>query len=480
MKSIKKNYIYNLVYQILSIIVPLITAPYVSRVLGVEGVGISSYTLSNVSYFILLANIGIASFGSREIAMYQDDKKKYSKVFWNLFAYQLIIGMISLIAYIFYTFFISKYTIIQIILGINLFAAVIDITWLFRGLEEYRHISIRNIIIKLLSTAAIFVLVHNSNDLPIYIGLNAASAILSAGVMWFSLHKVVNRPKTSEISAFKYWKDTIIYFLPQVATQIYTVLDKTMLGLITGTQVENGYYEQSYKIMSIAMTVITSLNIVMLPRMSYLYKNGKIDEIRSRLVKSLRFVFFLAVPMMFGLIVVGPGFSQWFFGPGYEKVQLLIPIFAPVLLIITISNCLGGQCLTPCGKRAKSAVALWIGAAVNLVANLILIPHLASVGAAIGTIIAESIITLLYINFSRKYLDFRAIIKGIKNYIIAGIVMFIVLLVTLHFMPEQTIVNTLIQMAIGAIVYGLSLVSLRDDFLFEIIKLFKSKVLHLK
>ena len=253
-----------------------------------------------------------------------------------------------------------------------------------------------------------------------------------------------------------------------------------MLGLITGTQVENGYYEQSYKIMSIAMTVITSLNIVMLPRMSYLYKNGKIDEIRSRLVKSLRFVFFLAVPMMFGLIVVGPGFSQWFFGPGYEKVQLLIPIFAPVLLIITISNCLGGQCLTPCGKRAKSAVALWIGAAVNLIANLILIPHFASVGAAIGTIIAESIITLLYINFSRKYLDFRAIIKGIKNYIVAGIVMFIALLAVLHFMPEQTIVNTLIQMAIGAIVYGLSLISLRDDFLFEIIKLFKSKVLHLK
>ena len=236
-KSIKKNYIYNLVYQILVIIIPLVTAPYLSRVLGVEGVGIYSYTLSNVSYFILLANVGIASFGQREIAMNQDNRKKYSKVFWDLYGYQLLIGLVAVLFYLVYVFFFSKYTIIQAVLIVNLFSAIIDITWLFQGLEEYKYISIRNIVVKLVFTAAIFIFVHSSDDLLLYLGLNAGATVLSAGIMWLSAHKILNKPKFKEIRVFKYWKDTIIYFLPQIATQIYTILDKTMLGLITGSQV---------------------------------------------------------------------------------------------------------------------------------------------------------------------------------------------------------------------------------------------------
>ena len=476
-KSIKKNYIYNLVYQILVIIIPLVTAPYLSRVLGVEGVGIYSYTLSNVSYFILLANVGIASFGQREIAMNQDNRKKYSKVFWDLYGYQLLIGLVAVLFYLVYVFFFSKYTIIQAVLIVNLFSAIIDITWLFQGLEEYKYISIRNIVVKLVFTAAIFIFVHSSDDLLLYLGLNAGATVLSAGIMWLSAHKILNKPKFKEIRVFKYWKDTIIYFLPQIATQIYTILDKTMLGLITGSQVENGYYEQAYRITSIVMTVITSLNIVIAPRMAYLYKKGDIAQIRYRLAKSLRFVFLLSIPMTIGLMIVGPGFSQWFFGPGYEKVQILMPVIAPIIFIIAISNCLGVQCLTPCGKRAKSALALWIGAGVNLISNLILIPHFASIGASIGTIIAETTITILFIIFSKKYIDFKTAIKGMRNYVIGGILMAMALFITLHFLPEFTALNTIIAVAVGVLTYGATMIVTHDEFVFEYIDLIKRKFL---
>ncbi len=476
-KSIKKNYIYNLIYQILVVIIPLITAPYLARVLGVEGVGIYSYTLSNVSYFILAANIGIASFGQREIAMHRDDRKKYTKIFWNLYGYQLLIGFISIACYVTYALLFSKYSLFQGVLTINLLAAVIDCTWLFQGLEEYKSISIRNILTKLFFTLAIFLFVHTPDDLIIYIVLNGASCMLSATIMWISYRKVADkRPKLREIQVFKYWKDTILYFLPQIAVQIYTVLDKTMLGLITGSQVENGYYEQSYRITSIVMTLITSLNIVVAPRMAYLYKKGSVVEIKDRLAKSLHFVFALSVPMTLGLIAVGPAFSQWFYGPGYEKVQTLMPICAPIIFIITMSNCLGIQCLLPCGKRVQNAIALWVGAGLNLVANLILIPQFASVGAAIGTIIAETAITIMFIIFSRKYLSFGKILKGFKNYLIAGIIMFVVLLVLRHYMPAPTVANTLIQTGVGVVVYSIVLLCTRDAFIFENLSLIGNKL----
>ena len=166
-KSIKKNFLYNLSYQILSICLPIITAPYLARVLGVEGVGISSFTLSIVAYFILIANLGISSFGQREIAMYQDDKKKYSKVFWDLIGYRAFIGALTIIGYLFLILFADKYQLIYGILILNLLGNILNITWLYQGLEEYKYISIRNIIIKLFFTATIFIFVKSADDLPL-------------------------------------------------------------------------------------------------------------------------------------------------------------------------------------------------------------------------------------------------------------------------------------------------------------------------
>lgn len=474
-KSIKKNYLYNLAFQILAIILPIITAPYLARVLGVEGVGTSAYTLSIVAYFILIANLGIASFGQREIAMYQDDKKKYSKIFWNLMAFRMVAGVVTTIAYLVLILLANRYQVIYGILIINLLANIFDISWFYQGLEEYKFISIRNILVKLLFTISIFVFVKTPDDLNLYMLLNGLSLAISTFALWTRLHKDINKPDFKSIKPFKYFKDTLIYFLPQVATTIYTVLDRTMLGLMTDGQVENGYYEQSYKIIQVALAVVTSLNLVMAPRIAFLYKKNNIQEIKERLRKSMRFVGLLAVPITFGIAAIASSLVPWFFGEGYEKVSDLLPIFAPIVLIIAFSNCLGGQCLTPCGMRLQSAIALWVGAVLNLVCNLLLIPKMGSFGATIGSLVAEGTITVLYFWLSKKYVSVKHTFADYIKYVIAGAIMYFAVVIVKGFFPP-TILYTAIEAAIGCVVYGLILIILQDKMVLEYLKMGISKI----
>lgn len=476
-KSIKKNYLYNLIYQILTIIIPIITAPYLARVLGVKGTGVTSYTLSIVSYFIIFGSIGVSSYGQREIAMNRDDKNKCSKLFWELFLLKLFTSVLSILGYIFLIVSSTKYNVIYFILTLNILASIFDISWFFQGFEEYKFISIRNIIIKTLFTISIFVFVRNKNDLNLYILLNGLSLLISSLSLWIRLPKMINKISLKKINVFSHLKNSLIYFLPQIATQIYTMLDKTMLGIITKGEIENGYYEQAYKIITMSLTVITSLNTVMSPRMSYLYKEKKHDEIKEKLFKSLQFTFFLGVPMMFGIACTSYGVVDWFFGSGYEKVKLLLVVFSPIVIIIALSGCLGGQYLTPCGKRLQSAGALWVGAIINFLLNLILIPKYASLGAAISSVIAELIITILYFVLSKKYVDIKKMLKKFYKYFIASILMSIVILFLYHIL-KISILSTVIEIITGIIVYILVLLILKDDMIYYFLNLIKRKVLH--
>lgn len=468
-KSIRKNYLYNLLFQILTILIPLITAPYLSRILGVSGIGISSYTLSIVSYFILFGSVGVASYGQREIAMNRNDIRKRTKIFWELFIYKFLTTCVSIIAYIFLLLSDNQYNIIYGILSLNILASALDISWFFQGLEEYKMISIRNILVKVLFTIFIFIFVRTSNDLNLYILLNSISLLVSSLALWIKIPKFLSKISRNEIKIFNHVKGTLIYFLPQIATQIYTMVDKTMLGLITGSEIENGYYEQAYKIINISLTILTSLNTVMSPRMSFLYKLNKKTEIKLRLKKSFQFISFLSIPMVFGLIAITPGFVSWFFGEGYEKVTILLPLFAPIIFIIALSNCLGAQCLTPCGKRGKSAIALWVGAIVNVVINLLLIPKFGSIGAVISSVIAESIIAILYFYLARNYVSIKDFFKYSWKNFLAGLVMFGVVFYLVNQL-SVSIFNTFLEIIIGGLVYGSILILLKDNFMLELSK----------
>ena len=478
-KSIKKNYLYNLAYQILLIIVPLVTIPYLSRVLGVENIGINSFTLSIVAYFILFANIGIGSFGAREIALHQDDRKRYSKIFWDCFSYQFITGVISVLAYIVYVSCFGGYPAIQWIMLLNIVAAIIDMNWFYRGLEEYKYISIRNIFIKIAGVLATFLFVKGPNDLWLFVLINSLSAVLSSCILWIKFFKLADGPNFKEIRIFRYWKESLIYFLPQIATSIYTVLDKTMLGVITRSEAENGYYDQTYKIIQIGLIIMTSLNAVMAPRMAYLYGKGNKEEMRERLKTSFHFIYLLALPIVFGLIAVGPDFSIIFFGEGYEKVCSLLPLFAPIILIIAVSNCIGGQLLVPIGQRAKSAIFLWVGAAVNFVLNIITINLWQSHGAAISSIIAELVIAVAYIYLARNYIKTRNVFSIMTKYLLASLAMFGILFVLNRFWTTVDIATVGAKILIGAASYFFILfVVLRDRYLIGETKKVLGKIFH--
>lgn len=465
-KSIKKNYVYNLVFQLLTLILPFLTIPYLSRVLGVANIGISSYTLSIVSYFILFGSVGVASYGQREVAMHRNDKDKCSKIFWELFLYKTIICFISLIGFVILILLSKNYQIIYIILILNLLSAMLDITWFFQGLEEYKFISIRNIVIKLISVVCIFLFVKDTSDFNLYILISSLSLIIGSLSLWTKLPKYVNKIELNELKIFSHSKNTLIYFMPQIATQVYTMLDKSMIKWITGSEVQNGYYEQAYRIATISLTIITALSTVIAPRIAYLYANNKHQEIKERLTKSINYVILLGLPITIGMISITNNFITWFLSSEFDYVKVLLPIFSPLVLIIGLSNCLGSQCLTPCGRRFKSAVALWIGAIINFILNLFLINIWGCLGAVISSVIAELIITITYFYLSKDYIDCKEIFKLSLKYILSSTIMGIVLFI-INF--PLGIVYTFLEIIIGIIIYFGILLLLKDKLFIELI-----------
>lgn len=470
-QSIKKNFIYTTFYRVLNIITPIITAPYAARIFGASGIGIQSYVNSIVAYFILFAALGTATYGQREIAMCRDDKKKASKTFWEIEILSVITTSVCLIGWFVMICLTTRYKIYYLILTISIIAVAFDITWFFSGHEKFKIIVIRNTIIKLIGIAILFIFVKQKNDLLLYMGLIAATGFLGNLSLWTVLPKYLTKVKIKNIHFKKHLKETLVYFIPTIATSVYTILDKTMLGLITRSENENGYYEQASKIINMAVTVVTSLNAVMLARMSYLYAEKKLDEIKDRLKKSISFTMFMCIPIVVGIIGIAQNFVPWFFGNGYDKVVILLYAYSPIIIIIAISNCLGYQYLTPSGQRARSSKGIIIGAVVNLGCNAIMIPFLKSMGAVIASLIAESVITIIYVYMCDEYMTWRIIFKNTWKRVIACIPMFVVIccIGLIHINP---IIMTLLQVVCGAIFYFVVLLILKDDIAKEIIELY--------
>lgn len=476
-KNITKNYIYNLIYQILTIILPIITTPYLSRVLGADGIGIYGYTLSIVTYFTLIGALGISKYGQREIAYVQNDKENRSRVFWELNIIRIFTISITLL--IFWLAFCLKgeYVTYYRILLLELIAVLLDITWFFQGIEDFKKVVIRNIIIKLISVILIFVLVKKSEDLIKYFYIYALSNFLGNGTLWINIKKYVRMVKINFRDLKKHIKPMISLFIPQIATSIYTVLDKTMLGILENNISEVGYYEQSQKIIKIALTFVTTMSVVMLPRISNVYAKGETEKIKEYMEKSFNFNWFLSIPIIFGIIAISKNFVPWFYGSGYEKIIGLLIYTSPIILFIAFSTTIGSQYLISVKKQNVQTIAVGIGAIVNVILNFILIPKLKSVGAVIATVIAEFLIviteTIYVINNGNMKLKY--IFKGSYRYIFAGIIMCICTYLISTQMPIG-VIYTICQILIGIVIYIGVLLICNDEFLKEILnKLLKRK-----
>lgn len=476
MNKVVKNYLYNLSYQILVLIVPLITTPYVSRVLGAKGVGTFSYTNSIVQYFILFGCIGLNLYGQREIAYVQHEKEKRDKVFWELVILRIITVSISLIVFYFTLASHGKYSSVFLIMCLDILASMVDISWFFQGIEDFKKIVVRNFIIKIVGVALIFLFVKSYDDLLLYVICHSATLFLGNLSMWAYTPKLVGRVKVRELEIKKHIRPTVLLFLPQIATSVYTVLDKTMIGFLTGLEEEVAYYEQGQKIVKIVMTLVTSLGTVMMPRVANLFKQNEMDKVINYLSKSFRFVFFLSFPMMFGLMAVSCNIVPWFFGSGYGKVVPNMIVVAPILLLIALSNIMGTQYLLPTGRQKEYTLSVVTGCVVNFTLNLLLIPNFLSIGAAVATVIAESSVTGVQVFCTRKDFRFGEIIKDNKHYIISSLVMFVPTYSLARYLPS-TIMNTFICVVVGGVIYLGLLFVMKDETLFEAVDKFRDKYL---
>lgn len=475
-KGIVKNYIYNLTYQLLVLILPLITTPYLSRVLGAEAIGIYSYTLSITTYFILLGSLGVAMYGQREIAYAQHDINKRSKAFFEIIIFRCITMFVGMV--IFYMVFIrqGEYSNYYKILLLELLANCIDISWFFQGLEEFKKTVIRNMFVKIISVICIFIFVKSPNDLQKYFMIYSLSILFGNLTLWLYLPKYIKKCKLKELKIFSHFKPTISLFLPQIATQIYTVLDKTMIGTIVIDKSEVGFYEQAQKMIKMFLTIITSFGTVMVPRMAAIYINGEKQKIKEYMKKSFNFVWIISIPMMFGIMSVANKFVPLFYGDGYDKVSILMCVISPIIIIIGMSNVIGTQYLIPTKHQKEYTISVISGAGVNFIFNLIFINLYGAIGASIATVLAELTVTGIQMFFIRREINVKQIIRISKRYFIIGIIMYIIS-AFIGKIISNNLTSIIIQCLIGICVYVIGLIISKDEFLFQGIKVIKNKLL---
>lgn len=461
-QSITKNYIYNVIYQVIALLTPLITTPYISRVLEADGIGIYSYTTNVNAYFTFFAALGTAKYGLREIAYVSDDKEKLSQLFWSIESLSCICALISLIVYTFFCFF-QREKVIYAILSINILAVCFEISWFYQGVGDFRKTAIRNCIIKLLYVVYVFVFVKKKSDVVIYILGLSLLTIISNASLWVPLPQYVEKPKFREIHPLKHLKGTIALFIPTMAIQVYSALDIIMLKTLTSSYAENGYFEQALKLSKMALTLVTSLSAVMLPKVANLYKQKNYSEMKIYMYKSYRFLWMIGIPLCVGLVGISDNFVPWFFGDGYDKVALLLKILSFLIIAMGLSTITGSQYLVSVNKQKEYSFSIIAGMGINIILNYCLIPKYASSGAALASVIAEFIIATIQLIIIKNDFEIKKIFCNSLNYIIAGFILFIILNIE-NSILSTSIFSSAIMIISGALIYFVSLIIMKDEF----------------
>lgn len=473
-KSIKVNYVYNLLYQLTAVLLPLITMPYVARVLGVQGVGINALTNANTQYFILIGSLGISIYATKKIAIVRDDKRKLKTAFIEIFILQCVGCLISYGIFMLLLVVNNKYALYYSLQGLFILASAIDISWYFLGIEEFKKASIRSFFVKVTSVILIFIFVNDAGDLGKYIFINSFTMLIGQFVMWLYVDKSILKVKHyGKINVLRHLRPALIMFIPQIASQVYTVLDKTMLGIFA-TTVEVGYYDQSQKIIRLLLTIVTSLGTVMLPRIANLHGKGEREEIQKYLIKAFCIISFLALPITFGIMSISDKFIPMYFGNEYLPVVPLTNFSAWMVLIIGFGNVFGTQYLLAVGKTKEYTFSVVLGAIINFSFNLLLIPSLLAKGAVVATLCAELSIAAIQFYFARSIFNIKWI-KQTYKYWIAAIIMYVAVRQFGSFDIKRSI-SVLIQIAVGGITYIGILFVIKDKMLLEAFSVVKKKL----
>lgn len=455
--NIRRNLSFQIVYQILNTFIPLITAPYLARVLGASQLGVFSFTSSIVAYFTLCAMLGTVNYGTRSIAAVKDNIEERSRTFWSVYLLQVIASIISITVYLIYLTFFCKYNIV--IAEIQIFALIsctLDISWLFFGMENLGPTVSVNMVFRIISVVAIFAFVKKPEDLWIYAVIMLVGTLFGQIVLWVYVPKYVKFVKISFASIIVNVRPNILLFIPLLAMSIYHTMDKTMLGVLGGNN-QSGFYYNVDKIINIPLCIINGIGTVMLPRMTSLYNAGNRKDGDELFVISLEGVSAVSVAMAFGITAISQEFIPFFLGTGYEDCVALTVILSPVLIIKGFSNTVRIQYLVPLKMEDVFTKSVISGAIVNLIMNYLLIPKLGAMGAVLGTLLAELVSCIWQFISIRKFINLRKCFINCGIYVIAGVCMLsVVRICALLSLPA--IVKLAIEIGVGGFIYTVACV----------------------
>ncbi|HII4402465.1 TPA: oligosaccharide flippase family protein [Clostridium perfringens] len=452
MSKITKNYLYNLLYQVFVLFVPIITAPYLARVLGPTSQGVASYIISMANILSTITLLGIYNYGNRQIAYERDNRDKMSQTFWEIMSIRFLLAIIGSIIYFFMAIRLKEFSVYFFIYYLWMIAIYFDCTWVYVGVEDMKPAVIKNFITKLLTVLGIFILIKTSSDIYIYILLLGSSALIANMLAYTQLKIYINKPKLNVKNLSMHLKGSIKMFLPTVATLIYLQVDKVMIEFFTGQTNQVSFYDNAEKIVTIPLTFITVLSTVMMPRIANEFIKGNNEKVRGYIQKAGIISLFLAFPMTFGVIAISTKFVPWYLGNEYIPVIWGIIIIAPIIIGNSMEGISGRQYFIATNQIPVLTKSYGITAIINIIINIGLIPKYGFIGAAIATGISSYICVLIQFYYLSKQISIKCFILYGFKYLIYSILMFIAIKIITYKM-NSNFITTIIQILIGGIVY---------------------------
>lgn len=453
-KSLVKNSVYSVLYKVLNVFFPLITAVYTARILLAEGVGKVSHAQNIVQYFIMIASLGIPNYGIREIAKNKGDKEKTSKIFTELFLINCFSTTICVIGYfsmILCVEYFRQYEALLLAVGISLVLNYINVDWFYQGKEEFAYIAIRNFIVKLFSLALLFLFVKNTND---YINYAIINCIATTGNYVFNIFNLKGKVqlKFQGISITRHIRPVLILLASSISIELYTLVDITMLGIYCSDSIV-GYYYNSTRFARIINSVISSIALVLLPRLSYYYRSGLKTELENIVNRVLHILIVLALPASIGISILANDIICIFFGEAFFSAIPTLRILSVLVAAVALNNYFGTQILLTFNREMDLLKSVVIGAGINVILNLILIPKYFHNGAAIASVVSEMSVLLATYLFARKQIRFKISMRFWITLILSVLLMTIaelgILMLNLPMMIEM-----ILGIVMGVCVYG--------------------------
>jgi O-antigen/teichoic acid export membrane protein len=475
--SLIANTIFSFISQILTIVIPLVTAPYLSRVLGAEGNGQISFSSSIVSYFVLFATFGFTEYGQREIAKRQQSVEERSKCFWEIFLVRFFLTIIIYIVFlslIFGNVFEPKYTLLILLLSISVIATPFDIQFFFQGMEMFSSIVLRTIFIKIIGIISIFIFVKTQDDIWIYALSLSLCTLIANLVMWPFAFKYLVYVPISKLKIWKHFLPSLFIFLPSLTSTIYSVFDSTMIGYLANgfnADYENGCYSQAYKINSILLLLPCILTPTLIPRNAHDYSSGDFEAMKDHLYYAAHYSIMVSLPLICGTCVLSRNLTSWFLGDGYDEVPILLNIMSVRFFTVGLTDVFCRELFVVIGKEKYCTIATLVAALINVGLNFLFIPRLGATGAAITTAIAEVVVLVvaLIIVWRKHYLSIFKIATFLPRYIIATGIMFVPVFYLNKYL-SYSVWSFLLITFVGVLTYALVLLLTNDSFFISIIK----------